>query len=70
MKKLPKRIRDYLREQDACCKPSTVAGYRLTLGCFYEYLKQSSAQQSPCGAPKNPLDSLTKRQLQDYLLHL
>lgn len=59
-RKLPKRIRDYLREQSACCKPSTVAGYQLTLGCFYDRLKTT----------KNPIGSLTRSQLQDYVLNL
>lgn len=54
---LPKRMRDYLKEQGACCKPSTVAGYRLTLGCFYDHLKV-------------PIASLTRSRLQDYLVHL
>ncbi|MBI3540699.1 MAG: tyrosine-type recombinase/integrase [Deltaproteobacteria bacterium] len=58
--RLPKRMRDYLREQGACCKPSTIVGYRLTLGCFYDHLKTT----------RNPIASLTKAHLQDYLLHL
>lgn len=58
---LPKRMRDYLREQGACCKPSTIVGYRLTLGCFYDYLKTIS---------KNPIPLLTREKLQDYLVHL
>lgn len=62
MRKLPKRIRDYLREQSVCCKPSTIAGYRLTLGCFYDQLKAES--------PNNPLASLNRDRLQAYLLHL
>lgn len=53
-------MRDYLREQSACCKPSTIAGYRLTLGCFYDHLKTT----------KNPIASLTKDQLQQYFSHL
>src|SRR3989338_6335859 len=57
--RLPKRMRDYLREQSACCKASTVKGYRGILRCFYNDLGKTSA-----------IDSLTKRQLQEYLLHL
>ncbi len=57
MRKLSKRMRDYLREQGACCKPSTIAGYRLTLACFYDHLK-------------TPIASLTKEDLQKYLVHL
>lgn len=60
MRKLPKRIRDYLKEQGASCKPSTVAGYRLTLGTFYAHLKTT----------KTPIASLTEDRLQDYLVHL
>lgn len=59
---LPKAMCDYLEEQGACCKPSTVAGYHLTLGCFDRYLKEA--------LPKNPIRSLTKKHLRNYLTHL
>ena len=60
--RLPKRMRSYLREQTACCKPSTVSGYRGILGCFYRHLKTIS--------PKNPVAGLTREGLQDYLSSL
>lgn len=54
-------MRDYLREQSACCKPSTIGSYHRTLGCFYDYLKTIS---------QNPIASLTRSRLQDYLSFL
>lgn len=57
MKQLPRRMRNYLKEQSACCKPSTVACYRLTLSYFNTRLK-------------GPIASLTRDHLQDYLVHL
>lgn len=59
--KLPKRIERYLREQSACCRPSTVAGYRMIVGRFYKQLKAIS---------KNPIGSLTKEELRDFVSSL
>lgn len=52
-----KRIRDYLREQGACCKPSTVAGYRLVLRSFDSHLQK-------------PVTSLSREDLQGYMVRL
>lgn len=54
---LPKRRRDYLREQGACCKPSSIAGYRLVLRSFANRLNK-------------PIASLTKDDLQNYTAQL
>lgn len=53
-----KRLCDYLKEQGACCKPSTVAGYRLILCGFYDHLKIKR------------IASLTNDDLRAYFLHL
>lgn len=52
------RLSNYLKEQDASCKPSTVAGYQRILGKFFDYLKIDH------------IASLTKEDLRAYFLHL
>lgn len=56
-------MQHYLKEQSVCCKASTIASYQTNLRCFHQYLKTNSSA-------KNPIASLTKKQIHDYLLHL
>lgn len=50
-------MRDYLRAQGACCKPSSIAGYRLVLRSFANHLNK-------------PIASLNRDDLQNYLAQL
>jgi site-specific recombinase XerD len=52
------RLCDYLKEQGACCKPSTVGAYRLVLKRFYDRLKIEN------------ITALTPDELRGYLLYL
>lgn len=58
---------EYLRLQAACCKPSTVNGYRTNLGHFHDYLRQIYTCQVIC---KKHIARLSKRNLQKYLTFL
>lgn len=51
-----KRLLEYLKEQSASCKPSTVANYRLVLKGFYDHIKN--------------IDSLSQDNLRNYFLNL
>lgn len=62
----PKRIRAYLREQSACCKPSTVRGYQVNLSHFQNWLREANGDRP---FPQQ-IARLTKPLLQDYLSYL
>lgn len=62
----PKRIREYLKGQSACCKPSTVGEYRVHLGHFCGWLK-TVLPGLPSG---KKISSLTRPILRNYLTYL
>ncbi len=64
--KLSKRIRTYLRHEEARCKSSTIVCYRNSLRHFCGWLRQSNPRTSF----KQQIARLTVSILQDYLAYL
>lgn len=64
--RLSKRIRTYLRHEEARCKASTIVCYRNSLRHFCDWLRQNNSRASF----KQQIAKLTASTLQDYLVYL
>lgn len=66
MKQKPERLHDYLRDQSACCKPSTVNAYQTQLAHFCNWLEIVL----PTLSFNKQIEKLNTSLLRNYILYL